>query len=237
MPTRPPRLPVYKKSVRRSVQKKKDKRDPYDSLQGIAGMLNRMRRDHPPGMQQWVRAWKKAEGIIEAITGDVPEAEKGNTILTARNLAPSLEWAMSDYNRTFNHVPVRLVIATDRAGTRPFPTIQPMGKEPDPMALIGIRLWFDYFHNAERERLKRCWQCHAWFVDRSKNRGKRFCTSGHKGCSGKWWSRPIRRERLKTKAKSDDQKGKNRTPPPITREEAIELLTRVKKIAERRKRR
>ncbi len=234
MSAREPRLPTYRKSVHRFGRKKKGS-DPFQSLESMAWMLNISKGKHPLAIQPWTDAWQWAGSVIASVNGDIP-AVPGKTILTSGNLPPSLEWGTINYNRLMRNVPVRLVIATDEAGASAHPKILPLGKTPKPMTLVGIGLWFDYFSNPNRLRLKQCWHCRAWFVDRTKNQQKHFCTSGAGGCSGKWWSRPVKRQwsRIKRQAKTPARTDRQ---PPLSREEAITVLTKVKQAAEKKKRR
>ena len=105
-------------------------------------------------MQPWIAAWRKAEYVIEAVTGDVPTAATGHytTGHAFENRPPSLQ-SMSDYKHP-EHVPRRLGHCEDRAGTRPFPTI-PMGKELIRMAINRDQVMAITSITPERERLNR----------------------------------------------------------------------------------
>lgn len=212
------------------MQKNKSKKDFYDRLRSIAWDLNQLRDEHPAGMKAWTDAWAKAESIVQTIAGEVP-TEPGNTVLGTRNAPPMLKWGISSYNRIFEEVPVRLGIALPKDSTRPLPTIFPMSETKKPLALLGIKLWLDYFNNPSRDRLKQCWQCKVWFVDTTKNGLKHFCMPS---CSRKWWNRPFRREWKKI---SEDLKVKGRfRQSPLTREAAVAVLGRLKSKKEKGKR-
>lgn len=201
----------------------------YGRLRDIAWDLNQLRDRHPAGMKSWTDAWKSAESIVQSVAGDVP-AEPGDTLLGRGNQLPDLEWGMALFNKTFTRLPVRLAIALPKNRTHPMPVILPMSKTKDPLVLLGIRLWFDYFNNPNRDRLKQCWRCKAWFVDRTKNGLKHFCTPR---CSQRWWTRPFRREWVKLRERQ--RTGKQSRQTPLTREDAVAVLTRLKAIKTKKK--
>lgn len=55
-------------------------------------------------------------------------------------------------------------------------------------------LWDFYFTNECWRRLKKCRKCRAWFVDHSRNHGKRFCK---RECADLWWTRAQREKARK----------------------------------------
>lgn len=212
------------------MQKNTGKKDFYDRLRDIAWQLNQLREPPPAGMKSWTAAWENAELIVRSVVGDVP-SEPGNTLLSLGNHPPSLKWGMTLYNRTFERIPVRLAVVLPKNKTSPMPIILPISKTRDPLVLLGITLWRDYFNNPNRDRLKQCWGCKTWFVDRTKNGLKHFCAPR---CSHKWWSRPLRREwnKLKEGQKANRPSRKS----PLTREAAMAVLGRLKTKRDKSKR-
>jgi len=212
------------------VRKNEGKKDFYGRLRDIAWQLNQLRDRHPAGMKPWTDAWTKAESIVQSVAGDVP-SEPGDTLLSQGNRLPDLKWGMTLYNKIFERMPVRLAIALPSNRTCPMAVILPVGKTKDPLTLLGITLWRDYFNNPCRDRLKQCWQCKVWFVDTTKNGLKHFCIPS---CSRKWWNRPFRREWRKVR---DNQKAKGRfRQSPLTKEAAVAVLGRLKSKREKSKR-
>jgi hypothetical protein len=212
----------------RFVQKNALKRSLFAGLAQLATDLNAFRQPHPKGLEQWTKAWHVAASIISSVTGDIPTS-RGNTILGSVSLEADLSWATIQYNRTFKCLPVRLGIAVDKTGSRPSPVILPLGKRPNPLIVVGIRLWFDYFNNPEWERLKKCWKCQSWFVDKTKNMLKHFCQPL---CSRQWWNRPVRREWKKLKEKQEGRLKVRQSP--LTREKAIAVFERLERLKERK---
>ncbi len=54
-----------------------------------------------------------------------------------------------------------------------------------------LHLLADFFRHPARDRLKRCLRCRRWFVDRTKNKAAKRCSTS---CTWKWWDRARRRE-------------------------------------------
>jgi hypothetical protein len=48
----------------------------------------------------------------------------------------------------------------------------------------GVLLLADYLVNPHRDRLRRCPQCHRWFVDQTRNRSAARCS---RACTIGWW--------------------------------------------------
>jgi hypothetical protein len=62
--------------------------------------------------------------------------------------------------------------------------------------LFDVQRFVVWFGGANR--LKRCWICRRWFVDRGKNQRANVCS---KKCHGKYWTRPRRRAKKVEKAR------------------------------------
>ena len=59
-------------------------------------------------------------------------------------------------------------------------------------------LWEHFFRGETWRRLKQCPVCRKWFVDKSRNRGKKRCS---RQCTGRFWNRPRRRAERDRKRK------------------------------------
>lgn len=52
-------------------------------------------------------------------------------------------------------------------------------------------VWKTFFLNVKRPHLKRCPECHHWFVDKTRNGSMVRCSTS---CTNKWWTLERRRE-------------------------------------------
>ena len=81
------------------------------------------------------------------------------------------------------------------------------GRHVGARGLWAFQLAFGYFANPARERLRRCTQCRRWFVDATKNRSARRCSTQ---CTVKWSNKHRRSRSKKTKPNPVNQRLRDR---------------------------
>ena len=74
---------------------------------------------------------------------------------------------------------------------RTWPAFSPQSEERDWNAFRVIQFLWATMCYPDRVRLQQCLKCRRWFVDKTINKTKQYCSTG---CRWKWWDRERRRE-------------------------------------------
>jgi len=161
--------------------------------------------------------WRQIETVVEAMTDQPPHPETvGTTLLTG---GPPFHWypgrnlrlpkfAIGVFNRLARKNPVALRIreGKDRMG---YPRLEAVQAPSSEMEHALWLLWRFYFQDEGYKRLKRCHNCFRWFVDDTRNRSKRRCSSN---CTWQYWNRDRRRKAKQTEEKQRKESKHKRKP-------------------------
>jgi len=152
--------------------------DPQLGLLYIADRLNLL----PYLKGQTLEIWKEVQVIVSS---SVTTPSRGS-IITGLNRLPSP--AVDRFNRLANKTAVRLSIMQRQKG-KDIATTAHIHPHDEKGHAVWF-LWRFFFQHRGWERLKRCPQCHRWFVDETRNKKKERCSAK---CTNQHWSRERRK--------------------------------------------
>ena len=178
----------------------------YKGLNVIAANLNRI-----ADLQgEELETWKEVESIVGAMTDqpgrdsvyrkekDYKGVRQPQTFLTSlgskyrnpnKTPVPLPGLAISWFNKWARKNPVRLRIWGEAESTPLKIVAGHDSLNHRDYALLS--LWAFYFRGEGWKRFKRCPHCKLWFVDKTKNKKKTFCSDA---CKNRFWSRDMREE-------------------------------------------
>lgn len=197
-------------------------------LHYIAHGLNLLRRGR---MQEsnnipLLKNWERMEQIICAVVPEaMPRKERGPWSILGKlagdqklDPRPSLRNGRAIFNWWAGQYPVQLslTLEKDSKGRTVLKPVLVAHRPASSADCMHLRiLWETFLGKQGYERLKPCRKCGMWFVDRSRNKRRAFCTEK---CANRWWDRKERRaadhDQYRTRRKSRTTRASKRIRMP-----------------------
>src|SRR5215471_20517266 len=171
---------------------------PNLGLETVAGHLNRLPSMEGEQREAWSEAARIAERLIPASDFSLPSGAPQRTLLGPGG--PPMPWAIrreirfsrlarQDFNALARRTATSIRLEVRPAHVAGHLQYEAVVTPLDERGLVTCLFWEFVFGGQGWRQLRRCDQCSTWFVDRSDNQSRRFCTTA---CSAKWWTRGRR---------------------------------------------